>query len=321
MLLTPEQYDQLTAPPASRQAGALAIWPGQRQFYWEWGVIPYEIAPNFSDGRAAAHSSRRCDVWQRMAPVMFVPRTTQTGFLAVTRDELTGSATASPCFAQLSAIRLGRMTRLNLGATCSAAPAARSCTSSGTCSGFTTSISDRTATTTSPSTSATWPGMRGSLSTGYTLPVVGPVRLRLDHALRCRLFRARSCRGRRSFPNRSIRAKRRRWAAAPAPSENDHNMMALLYISQMARERHSNADRSDAHAIRSRRHAAGDGATARLLHEPHGSAAAAGPVDRRPARFPRHRAVDLRYLPAGAVGGLQHQRRVRHCRRGDHAHR
>ena len=44
------------------------------------------------------------------------------------------------------------------------------------------------------------------------------------------------------------------------------------------------ADRGSADAIRSRRHAAGDGAAARLLHEPHGTATAAGSVDRTAVR-------------------------------------
>ena len=40
--------------------------------------------------------------WTRTAPFTFVPRTTQSGFLAVTRDELSGPE-ASPCFAASSA--------------------------------------------------------------------------------------------------------------------------------------------------------------------------------------------------------------------------
>ena len=87
------------------------------------------------------------------------------------------------------------------------------------------------------------------------------------------------------------------------------------------RERDPGTDGGSADAIRSRRHVAGDGAAARLLHEPHGTATAAGPVDRGPAGLPRHRAMDLRHLPAGAVRGLQPDRRLRHRGRGDHAHR
>jgi hypothetical protein len=115
MLLWPEQYQQITAAPvARRQAHFFAL--GQRQWYWEWGVIPYELAPNFS----AAERQRvlaAMDTWTRTAPVTFVPRTSQSGFVAVTRDELTGPG-ASPCFAGVGH-QLGAMQRLNLGASCS----------------------------------------------------------------------------------------------------------------------------------------------------------------------------------------------------------
>ena len=56
------------------------------------------------------------DTWSRTAPVVFVPRTTQTGFLPVTRDELVGPE-ASPCFSRLGYI-FGIVSRLNLGNAC-----------------------------------------------------------------------------------------------------------------------------------------------------------------------------------------------------------
>lgn len=118
MLLTPEQYAELTAPPVSRrQANVFTL--SQRQFYWEWGVIPYEMAPNFSESERLRIRAGM-DTWQRVAPVTFVPRTTQSGFLAVTRDEVADPQTASPCFAVVGH-QLGRMSRINLGASCSAA--------------------------------------------------------------------------------------------------------------------------------------------------------------------------------------------------------
>ena len=118
MLLTPDQFAELTAPPVShRQANVQVL--GQRLLYWEWGVIPYEMAPNFSDAERLRIRAAM-DVWQRVAPVLFVPRTTQSGFLAVTRDEVTNPQTASPCFATVGH-RLGMMSRINLGATCSSA--------------------------------------------------------------------------------------------------------------------------------------------------------------------------------------------------------
>ena len=112
MLLWPEQYQQLKESEVSRkQANFFAL--GQRQFYWEWGVVPYEMAPNFSDAERQ-RIRQAMDMWGRTAPVTFVPRTSQSGFLAVTRDALSGPE-ASPCFANLGH-RLGTMTRLNLGA-------------------------------------------------------------------------------------------------------------------------------------------------------------------------------------------------------------
>jgi hypothetical protein len=118
MLLTPEQHAELFAPPVSRrQANIFTI--AQRQFYWEWGVIPYEMAPNFSEAERSRIRAGM-DTWQRVAPVTFVPRTTQSGFLAVTRDEAADPQTASPCFAAVGH-QLGRMSRINLGASCSAA--------------------------------------------------------------------------------------------------------------------------------------------------------------------------------------------------------
>ena len=76
MLLWPEQYQQLTAPPVNRrQANFFAL--GQRQFYWEWGVIPYEMAPNFSEAERQRIVAAMT-TWTRTAPITFVPRTTQT---------------------------------------------------------------------------------------------------------------------------------------------------------------------------------------------------------------------------------------------------
>lgn len=112
MLLWPDQYRELTAPEVShRTANIQAL--GQRQLYWEWGVVPYEIAPNFSDAEKL-RIRQAMDIWGRTAPLTFVPRTTQTGFLAVTRDQLSGPE-ASPCFAATVGHRLGTMQRLNLG--------------------------------------------------------------------------------------------------------------------------------------------------------------------------------------------------------------
>jgi Astacin (Peptidase family M12A) len=115
MLLTPDQHAELTAPPTSRRQAHIP-YPLTRQFFWDSGVIPYEIAPNFSP----AERQRVFDAmttWSRTAPITFVPRTSQSGFLAITRDELTGPE-ASPCFSGVGH-RLGTMQRFNLGGSCS----------------------------------------------------------------------------------------------------------------------------------------------------------------------------------------------------------
>ena len=116
MLFTQEQFQELTAPPVShRQAYPYAI--GRRDLLWEWGVIPYEFAPNFSEAEKLRIRGQM-DLWQTVAPVLFVPRTTQIGFLAVTRDEVADAITASPCFGSYGHTP-GQVQRLNLGSTCS----------------------------------------------------------------------------------------------------------------------------------------------------------------------------------------------------------
>src|SRR6185369_10591893 len=48
MLLSPEHYEQLTAP-ATSHLQANPIFHNVRRNQWDFGVIAYEIAPNFSD--------------------------------------------------------------------------------------------------------------------------------------------------------------------------------------------------------------------------------------------------------------------------------
>lgn len=116
MLLAPEQHQQLASPPRSHQQANFTARQAGFQWFWDFGVIPYELAPNFSDAERQRILAAM-ETWGRTAPVVFVPRTTQTGFLPVTRDELTGPE-ASPCFARVGYI-FNAVSRLNLGATCS----------------------------------------------------------------------------------------------------------------------------------------------------------------------------------------------------------
>jgi hypothetical protein len=117
MLLLPEQFERLFGPSRNRQQANFRVPRDPRsQWFWDFGVIPYEIAPNFSDLERQRVLSAM-EEWGRTAPVTFVPRTTQTGRLLVTRDELTGNE-GSPCFANVGHI-FNAVARLNLGSTCS----------------------------------------------------------------------------------------------------------------------------------------------------------------------------------------------------------
>lgn len=230
MLYWPEQFEQLTKPPVSnRQANIFAL--GQRQFYWEWGVIPYEIAPNFSEAERQRIFTAM-ETWTRTAPLTFVPRTTQSGFLAVTRDELSGPE-ASPCFASGVGHRLGTMARLNLGAA--------GCQGIGTMYhelGHVLGLyhehqrSDRDTYITIDIGNV--PGNARYAFDRYTFPTVGPYDFGSIMHYGASYFAL-------DLSRPTIIPKPQYQSAAAQmgnrlapPSENDHNMMAVLYFSQMA---------------------------------------------------------------------------------------
>jgi hypothetical protein len=119
MLLWPEQLALMTAPVTARKQGAPFAY-GFRVGAWDAGVIPYEIAPGFSP----AQRQRIIDsmeVWSRVAPIVFVPRTTQQGFLAITQDAPPANV-PSPCFSSVGQWGRGNASRLNLGSGCSNSP-------------------------------------------------------------------------------------------------------------------------------------------------------------------------------------------------------
>jgi hypothetical protein len=111
MLFRPGQLE----PGARATAQAAPIDLRFRFGAWDAGVVPYELAAGFS----TAERQRIIDsmaVWSRIAPVVFVPRTTQTGFLAVTNDaDTTG---ASPCFSSVGQFRRAQSGRTNIGPGC-----------------------------------------------------------------------------------------------------------------------------------------------------------------------------------------------------------
>jgi hypothetical protein len=122
MLMTPESHAELTAPPTSRRQ-ALPYGLGVRFGSWDWGVIPYELAPNFpTDELQNIQTAMRG--WESVAPILFVPRTTQSGFLAITRDDVVPDTVndVSPCFSSVGqGLGFGRMHRANLGTGCARA--------------------------------------------------------------------------------------------------------------------------------------------------------------------------------------------------------
>ena len=118
MVFTLEQYAALTAPvpeTSRRQAHPSPL--GMRFASWDWGVIPYELAPNFTEGelRNLLTAMRG---WETIAPVLFVPKTTQNGFLAVTKDEIIPGGYQFSCFAAVGQGDYGRMQRANFGGNC-----------------------------------------------------------------------------------------------------------------------------------------------------------------------------------------------------------
>jgi hypothetical protein len=115
MLLTPEQLAQLTREPLSRAQGNPVDYR-LRLGTWDAGVIPYQIAAGFS----AAERQRILDKlvqWSSVAPIRFVPRTSQSAYLDITRDPATASQ-ASACFSGIGQARRGQVVRTNIGDGC-----------------------------------------------------------------------------------------------------------------------------------------------------------------------------------------------------------
>ncbi len=240
MLLTPDQHAQLTAPPVSRRQAHIPF-PMTRQWFWDSGVIPYEIAPNFSP----AERQRVFDAmttWTRTAPITFVPRTSQTGFLAITRDELTGPE-ASPCFSRAWATGWGRCRRFNLGQPVVQATWERSCTKWDMCSAISmsNSVSDRDDYVTIDFGNV--PGNARHNFDRWTIQSPGPYDFGSVMHYAANAF-ALTGRDRQSFRSRST--IRDRTNGSRQLSDTDHNMMAVALLLADERERHPYADRAAA---------------------------------------------------------------------------
>jgi Astacin (Peptidase family M12A) len=112
MLFEPSQLAALQAPARNTTQAHLIDY--RFRVWWESGVIPYSITPEFSAAerdRILSHMSR----WARVAPLVFVERTTQTGFLDITRED---GGSVSPCYSSVGQIAKGVRYRLNLGSDC-----------------------------------------------------------------------------------------------------------------------------------------------------------------------------------------------------------
>jgi hypothetical protein len=114
MLLEPEQAAVILTPPRVRTQANLVDYR-LAIGAWDSGVVPYELDPAFSAAERQ-RILRMMSVWSRSAPIVFVPRTTQRGYVAITRDD--AQAGSTPCFSALGQFRRAAPTRLNLGGTC-----------------------------------------------------------------------------------------------------------------------------------------------------------------------------------------------------------
>ena len=229
MLFSPEQYQLLTTPPVSRSQ-AYPIVVGNRDFLWEWGVVPYEFAPNFSDAEKLRIRGEM-DRWQTVAPLKFVPRTTQVGFLAVTRDEVVDATTASPCFGSYGH-QHGQMQRLNLGSSCSASLRAIS-HELGHIAGLYHEHQRADRDTYITIDLGNVAGNARFAFDKYTAPVVGvydfgSVMHYANNAFALDVSRPTM------FPKAPYQAEGAQMGRANEPSSNDHNVVALMYNNQLS---------------------------------------------------------------------------------------
>ena len=111
VLLSRAQLDELFRPATSRSQAFPSSY-GRRLGTWDAGVVPYVIAPNYTDVERQRFLDAMAS-WSRVAPVVFVPRTTQAGFLAVTKD-LESANGATNCWTTVG--QTGRATpgRMNM---------------------------------------------------------------------------------------------------------------------------------------------------------------------------------------------------------------
>lgn len=108
--------EQLVAPTTASRRQAFPVDPQLSFGAWDSGVVPYQIAAEFP----AVERQNILDAfakWSQVAPIVFVERTTQTGYLNITRDNsLPDQATG--CFSNIGQFRMGVVVRTNYGDNC-----------------------------------------------------------------------------------------------------------------------------------------------------------------------------------------------------------
>ena len=316
MLLYPEQLE--AAGDTRYRAQAHPIDYRQRLGAWDSGVIPYQISADFSETerqRILAAFQR----WASIAPVMFVPRTTQTGYLNITRDPALPNQ-ASPCFSGVGQARRALVVRTNLGGTCP--------TSAHTVShefGHALGLwhehqrSDR-----DQYLSIDFDNVAENARSNFNIitgiPLVGEYDFGSIMHYGQRAFAADTTR-----PTIIPHAPHQSWAARMGtlldPSDLDHAAVAFLYNAQLR----ESTIRTPTEAVRSQFDRADLLLAMERLHafyiSPFGLQRTAGVVDQWTSRFSWHRAVDLRRVPAGTLWRVQRRRGLRHRDCGDHAQR
>jgi len=111
MLIATDQFSRVTARPQ----GALLDFR-TASGYWDFGVIPYQISPAFTE-RQRQNIVAAIEGWMTTAPVVFVRRTTEFGYLDITRDAPSDTQPSS-CFSAVGQFRRGTRVVTNLGDNC-----------------------------------------------------------------------------------------------------------------------------------------------------------------------------------------------------------
>jgi hypothetical protein len=85
---------------------------------WDFGVIPYQISPDFTS-QQHQNIVTALEIWVQVAPIRFVPRTTQSGYLVIVTT--TATSGGSPCFSTVGQATRGVRIVTNLGGNCASA--------------------------------------------------------------------------------------------------------------------------------------------------------------------------------------------------------